>query len=162
MTVAGYSLNLAASIFGFVTGSEGIFSLIFSLLYFGLFPAAAFASWHMSLYNALRLNSGVWYAAFFAAFSLQILFFGLIGIGLMNGGAGGVLGTIGAIASGKLIYAIVVGTCTAVTAFNLFGSVYQIQAVARQYWNRGQTAKDLTEAAAANPNIVQYALNNMA
>lgn len=160
--VGGYALNLGASIFGFVTANEGIFSLIFSLLYFFLFPAVAFASWHMSLYKALRLNSGLWYAAYFLAFGVQILFFGLIGIGLMNGGAGGIFGTIAAVTTGKLLYAIIVGTCTAVTAFNLFGSVYLIQVVARQYWNRGQVGKDITEAAAANPNIVQYALNNMA
>jgi len=91
--------------------------------------------------------------------------FGLMAVGFVNGGAGGLLGTIGAITTGKLISAILMGICTAVMTFNLLAALYLIQAVARHYWNRGgaeATGKDLAQAAAANPEIVQYALKTMA
>lgn len=162
MTLTGYLANAICGVyFFFFASKQGLFGLLFDLVYLFLFPGAAFFTWHMSLYQALRLNSGLWYAAFFVTFAIQILFFGLLAVGILSGGAGGILGTIGAIASGSLVSAILIGFCTALMVFNLLASIYLIQSVGRHYWNRGEIAKDVTQAASANPNIVQYALKTL-
>jgi hypothetical protein len=162
LTAASYGLNLATGIYTFIRGQQSIFGLVLDLVYTLLFPLAAFFTWHMALYKALSLNNGMWFWAYFPLMALQLALYALVAIGFVNGSAGGLFSVIGAITTGKLITAILVGICTAMVTFNLFAGVYIIQAVARYYWNRKAISQDIAQAAESNPGAVQFALRNMA
>ncbi len=99
--------------------------------------------------------------AFFVLFGLQVAYFALLTIGLLDGAGGGILGLISAITTGRFLAAIFCGLTTAVVAFTTLGGAYLLQSVARYYWNRGDHAKDAAQVAAANPGLVQYALNSL-
>lgn len=158
----GYAMNLAAGVYAFIRGGQGIFGLALDLLYLFLFPALALCTWHMSLYKALQLNSGLWYGAYFISASLQLILSALLVLGFIGGSAGGIFGTLAAVATGKLITALLAGACTALSVLTVLAGVYMIQAVGRAYWNRGETAKEISRAAMGNPPVIQYALNNIA
>lgn len=162
LTAASYGLNLVTGIYTFIRGQQSIFGLVLDIAYAVIFPLAAFFTWHLALYKALLLNNGMWFWAYFPLMALQLALYALLAIGFVNGAAGGLFSVIGAITTGKLITAILVGVCTAMVTFNLFAGVYIIQAAARYYWNRKAVAQDIAQAAESNPGAVQFALRNMA
>jgi hypothetical protein len=133
VTLAGYCFNVAATLifFGWFK-TEGLFSLITSLIYLAIWPICAFFLWNWSLYRALQTDSKIWCGVFFVGMALQVAIFALVGIGLLGGAAGGIVALIEYLVTARLIPAVLTGTATAITGFNLVAGVYLLQAAARR------------------------------
>lgn len=161
MTAAGYLVNLGTLGVLFLTrvaGHVSVTSIVLAAVYLALFPLAAFFGWHRSLCLALRTDSALWYALYFAAFGLQLLVYGLLALGLASGGGGGLIATIDTIVNGRILAAVLCAACTALMTFNLLAGIYLVQAVGRVYWGRQKAPE---AAAAGDPRVRNFIVNTL-
>ena len=89
LTTASYLLNLICSLAMFLVQAEGHRSVagpIFATLYLIVMPVLGFFGWHHVLYRACARDFSFLFLVFFVTFSLQLLFFVFLGLGMFNGG----------------------------------------------------------------------------
>ena len=103
---------LASEIVWHATKLAPIQSVVLSIVYLVFVPAFVFFFAHLRLYYAVRHNSTVNFAGYFAAALCVSVFFAFMTVGLLDGNGGGILGLIHAISTHKIAAAILAcATC---------------------------------------------------
>lgn len=160
MTAVAYLLNVLAT-FGLmssrVSGYTGLGGLLLALIYLLLFPTLAFFSWHLALYRALKLDSSLWFVAYFCGFGVQLLFYVFLGVGFFVGGGGGLLAMLSMFGEGKIVAGIVSAVCAAAMGLCAVLGVVQIKNVGRAFRQGGHSVEragvEAGGAAAQNKSV---------
>jgi hypothetical protein len=163
-----YLFNLIAIISFMASGKEGytgVGGLLLAIGYLVLFPPFTFFFWHFPLYHAIKGNRTILFFTFFLMFFIQICQCIFLGVGISDGGGGGILSCIGMFKDKFVAQGILSLVCICyiiVWVIMAWRHIYQVGILYRYGGHSLDTAKKEALASAAHNRAIQKTAINAA